>query len=401
MEVHLVDWLNILVRWVHIITGVAWIGASFYFVMLDTSLRPPKKEADRKRGVHGELWAVHGGGFYNSQKFLVGPQGEPLSQDLHWSKWEAYTTWLSGMFLLGLVYWLGAEIYLIDTNVMALSSFQAIGISIAVLTGGWVIYDRLCYSSLTDKVQLWLLFGLLSLAAYGLTQIYSGRGAYIMFGALLGTIMAANVFFVIIPGQKKMVDAIRSGEQPDAIHGLRGKQRSMHNTYFTLPVLFVMTSNHYAMTYNHELNWLLLIALSLSGALIRVFFVSRHGTGKPAYLIGLAGLILLTGISVLSVPEQTARAGMSPGAQVISIEKISAIVSQRCAVCHSARPVQPGFSAPPKGIVYDSDAQILAQAGIIYQQAVVTRSMPIGNMTGMNDEERALIGVWFTQVSQK
>ncbi len=272
MEAYIVDWLNLLVRWLHMIAGIAWIGASFYFVMLDSSLKSPKKPQDAGRGVSGELWAVHGGGVYQSQKFLAGPQGEPLSKDLHWSKWEAYTTWMSGIFLLALIYWYGAEIYLIDPNVLALTKPVAILISIAFLAGGWIVYDLLCKSKLgeNDVALGAVMFILVAMAAFGLCQLFSGRGAYIMFGAMLGTIMAANVFFVIIPGQKALVKAIRENSEPDPKHGQRGKQRSVHNTYFTLPVLFTMISNHYAMTYSHEYNWAILIAIALAGALIRV-----------------------------------------------------------------------------------------------------------------------------------
>ena len=402
MEAYIVDWLNLFVRWLHLITGIAWIGASFYFVMLDSSLKSPKKADDAKRGVHGELWAVHGGGFYCSQKFLTGPKGEPLSQDLHWSKWEAYTTWLSGIFLLGLIYWYGAEIYLIDPNVMALSKPVAIGISIAFLVGGWIGYDQLCKSKLGNNEAALgaVMFALVAIAAFVLCQLYSGRGAYIMYGAMLGTIMVANVFFVIIPGQKKMVEAIRAGQEPDPEPGRQGKQRSVHNTYFTLPVLFVMISNHYAMTYGHAYNWAILIAISLAGALIRVYFVSRHGEGRPTYAAAAAAVVLLGVVVAAMVPQPSAAptAGADSGGE-ISFSAVQAVITQRCTVCHAGSPTQPGFNAPPKGIVYDTPEQIRAQAEVIHQQAVVSKAMPIGNLTGMTEEERALIAAWFNQLS--
>ena len=403
MEAYIVDWLNLFVRWLHLITGIAWIGASFYFVMLDSSLKSPKKAEDAKRGVHGELWAVHGGGFYCSQKFLTGPKGEPLSQDLHWSKWEAYTTWLSGIFLLGLIYWYGAEIYLIDPNVMALNKAVAIGTSIAFLIGGWVGYDQLCKSKLgSSEVKLGaVMFMLVAIAAFVLCHIYSGRGAYIMFGAMLGTIMVANVFFVIIPGQKKMVEAIRAGQEPDPEPGRQGKQRSVHNTYFTLPVLFVMVSNHYAMTYGHEYNWLLLIAIALAGALIRVYFVSRHGAGRTNYAAVAAAVVLLAIVVTAIMPRPAAApivTAESDNVEAVSFAAVESIIAQRCTVCHGSSPTQPGFNAPPKGIVYDTAEQIRAQAEVIHQQAVLSKAMPIGNLTGMTEEERTLIAAWFKQL---
>jgi len=396
MESYLIDWLNLLVRWLHMITGIAWIGASFYFVMLDSSLKSPKKAEDASRGVHGELWAVHGGGFYNSQKFLTGPKGEPLSEDLHWSKWEAYTTWLSGIFLLGLMYWYGAEIYLIDPNVMALSKPAAIGISIAFLVGGWIIYDLLCKSPLgkNDALLGVVVFVLVALAAFVLCQIYSGRGAYIMFGAMIGTIMVANVFFVIIPGQKKMVEAIRAGHDPDPVPGQHGKQRSVHNTYFTLPVLFTMISNHYAMTYGHEYNWAILIAIALAGALIRVYFVSRHGGGMPSYASAAIAIVLLVAIIIAIKPQAATTLSRAEG---VEFAQVQSVIAQRCTVCHASSPTQPGFTAPPKGVIYDTAEQIKAQADIIHQQAVVSKAMPIANLTQMTDEERALIDAWFKQ----
>lgn len=396
MEAYILDWLNLFVRWLHFIAGIAWIGSSFYFVMLDSSLKPPRKSEDAKRGVHGELWAVHGGGFYNSQKFLTGPKGEPLPQELHWSKWEAYTTWLSGIFLLGLIYWYSAEIYLIDPSVMALSKPAAIGISIAFLAGGWVIYDRLCKSAQgkNDPALGVVMFILVAIAAWALCQIFSGRGAYLMFGAMLGTIMVANVFFVIIPGQKKMVNAIRAGREVDPEPGRAGKQRSVHNTYFTLPVLFTMISNHYAMTYGHEYNWAILIAVSLAGALIRVFFVSRH-SGRPAYVPAVVAVVLLAVVVVAIMPQRPAVVEPLAEGEVVDFAEVRGVIEQRCASCHAVRPTQPGFAAAPKGIVYDTPEQIRDQASGIHQQTVVTRAMPIGNLTGMTDAERELIGRWY------
>ena len=245
MDAYLLDWVNLLLRWAHLIVGIAWIGASFYFVMLDNSLTAPKKAEDAQRGVHGELWAVHGGGFYCSQKFLTGPKGEPLSDNLHWSKWEAYSTWITGMALLALIYWVGASTHLVDARVMALSPMTAVLVSIGFLGLGWVVYDVLCRNLVgRDGLLALLVFVFVMLCNYGLHQVFSARGAYIHVGAMLGTMMAANVFFHIIPGQKRMVEQIRAGQPVDSQPGIIGKQRSVHNTYFTLPVLFIMISNH-------------------------------------------------------------------------------------------------------------------------------------------------------------
>src|SRR5438046_7599290 len=294
MEAYVIDWLILLLRLLHFIAGIAWIGASFYFVMLDNSLSRPKKPDDAKRGVSGELWAVHGGGFYCSQKYLTGPKGEPLSENLHWSKWEAYTTWLSGMGLLALIYWWGANSYLTDKNVLALSPAVAVGISIAFLAGGWIVYDTLCrVLDKNENLLVALLFVLVMAAAWALFNIFSARAAFIHVGAMIGTMMVANVFFHIIPGQKKMVADIRAGREPDPKPGIIGKQRSVHNTYFTLPVLFTMISNHYPMTYSHAYGWLVLGAIMLAGVLIRQFFVLRHKHAANPLLLVVAGALLI------------------------------------------------------------------------------------------------------------
>ena len=389
MEAYLVEWLNLLARWVHFITGVAWIGASFYFIWLDNHLEAPRQAGDEEKGVGGELWSVHGGGFYHAQKYRVAPQ--VLPETLHWFKWEAYSTWLSGMFLLILVYWYGAEVYLIDSSVAGLSPLAAVGIAIAVIAGSWVVYDLLCKTKLGSDDRLFgiVLLVLVAGLAWGLCQLFSGRGAYIHFGVVLGTIMVANVFFVIIPGQRRMVDAAERGEAPDPQDGVNAKLRSVHNTYFTLPVLFVMTSNHYAMTYNHEYNWAILIAISIAGALIRVYFVARH-KGKASPLPLIVAIILLAGVAALVAPRASAASG---GAVVF--EDVRNVVQQRCTTCHSDAPTHPAFLAAPAGVVLDSDAQIVAEALRIHQQTVVTRVMPIGNLTGISEEERDLIDRWY------
>src|ERR1700692_4777107 len=312
MTAYLVDILSLLGRWVHLITGIAWIGASFYFVWLDNHLVAPTDEALARKGVAGELWAVHGGGFYNAQKYRVAPR--ELPRVLHWFYWEAYSTFLSGFFLLGLLYYAQAEVYLIDPRVAALSKPAAIGIGLAFIIGGWVVYDGLCRSPLAHSAA-WLagLIALLSsAAAFALCRLFSGRGAFIEFGAMLGTIMVANVFFVIIPGQREIVRAKREGREPDPQAGLRGKQRSVHNTYFTLPVLFTMISNHYAVAFGARRNWLVLIAMSAAGVLIRVYFVARHKRhergGKTSPISALLGLAVLAAAAAALAPPHTSPA---------------------------------------------------------------------------------------------
>jgi uncharacterized membrane protein len=389
MEAYFIDWLNLLGRWVHLVTGIAWIGSSFYFIWLDNHLEAPKDPADDAKGVGGELWSVHGGGFYHAQKYRVAPATLPAT--LHWFKWEAYSTWISGMFLLALIYWYGASIYLVDPAVMALTPAAAVGIGAGVLLIGWLVYDGLCRSPLgrSDGLLGAVLFALVAFLAWGLCQLFSGRGAYIHYGAVLGSIMVANVFFVIIPGQKRMVAAAEKGEAPDPADGIRAKQRSVHNTYFTLPVLFVMTSNHFAQTFNHPYNWAILMGLSLAGALIRVWFVARHkGRAHPAPLLGAAALFVA--MSIAMAP----RVGSEPVA-LVTLAALQPVIEERCASCHAAEPSHPAFPAPPAGVLLETAAQIRAERERIYQQTVVTRVMPIGNLTAMTDEERALVDAWY------
>ena len=389
MEGYIADWLNLLVRWVHVITGVAWIGASFYFIWLDDHLKAPKDPADSDKGVGGEVWSVHGGGFYHAQKYKVAPA--QLPEQLHWFKWEAYTTWMSGIFLTALVYWYGADVYLIDRSVADFSAPTAVSIAIAFIVGGWFVYDLLCKSPLARDTRVFagILLILSGVLAWGLCELFGGRGAYIHFGAVLGTIMVANVFFVIIPGQKKMVAAAERGEAPDPAYGIRAKQRSVHNTYFTLPVLFVMTSNHYAMAYGHEYNWLILIGISLAGALIRIYFVERH-KGSASLLPVVLAVVILAAIALAITPRVQESSG-----EVASFDQVRNVINARCTSCHSAAPVHPAFPAAPLGVKFDTDEQIMAEADRIYQQTVVTRVMPIGNLTAMTNEERQILDAWY------
>jgi uncharacterized membrane protein len=395
VEAFVLDWLNILVRWLHFITGIAWIGSSLYFIWLDDHLEEPKASVDSDKGVGGELWSVHGGGFYHAQKYKTSPA--MLPDHLHWFKWEAYSTWLSGIFLLGLVYFLGAEIYLIDRSVADLSVVMAISTAVAFIVGGWLVYDLMCKSPLANDDRL---FGLLLLIlngalAWGLCHLFSGRAAYILFGATLGTIMVANVFFVIIPGQRKMVDSAERGEAPDPAYGIRAKLRSVHNTYFTLPVLFVMTSNHYAMTYSHEFNWAILIGISVAGALIRIYFVARH-KGEASKLPAVLAVVLLALTAALIAPRP-----QSDNAVAATFSQVRNVINARCTSCHSSAPVHPAFPAAPLGVMFDTDDQILAEADRIFQQTVVTGVMPIGNLTAMTDEERQIVDQWYRSLKEE
>jgi len=392
MEGYVIEWLSLLGRWVHLITGIAWIGASFYFVWLDNHLEPPADAAARERGVGGEVWAVHGGGYYNAQKYTNGLPAMP--KNLHWFKWEAYTTLITGLFLLALLYWYQAEIYTIDPGVMELSKPAAILIGIATLVVGWLGYDTLCRSKPggNENLMAVILIVALTAIAYALCHVFSGRGAYMHFGAMLGTIMVANVFFVIMPGQRAMVAATGKGEQPDPAHGIRAKQRSVHNTYFTLPVLFVMISNHYAMLSGHEYNWVLLIAMSVAGALIRVHFVKAH-FGRPTPVPAGVAFVLIAGVIFAIVPRPAAP--LDPSLAAVSLDEAHAVVLSRCTACHAEVPSQAGFAAPPKGIVLETPEQTLSLADTVYNQTVVTKAMPIGNLTGITDEERDLIDRWY------
>jgi|APFre7841882724_1041349.scaffolds.fasta_scaffold00948_5 uncharacterized membrane protein len=394
METYLFDWLNLLMRWLHIITGIAWIGASFYFVWLDNHLVPPRNLKDAsERGVHGEIWSVHGGGFYHAQKFMLGPKGEPLSEHLHWFKWEAYWTWISGMGMLAIVYWYGANAYLIDRSVMDLSVPAAIAISAGSLVAGWLVYDLLCKAVASERILGILLFVLLTAAAWGYGQIFGARAAYIHVGALIGTIMVWNVFFYVIPGQRRMVEAIRAGRSPVAKDGIVGKQRSVHNTYFTLPVLFMMISNHYPMTYGHPHAWLVLAVISAAGVLVRQFFVLRH-KGKEQWGLPAFAVVVLAVLAGLLTPRQAAGPA---GAEAVNFATVQPIIQERCTVCHAQKPTFAGFEQPPGGVMLDTAERIKAAAPRIHQQTIATQAMPIGNLTKMTPDERALLGRWLAE----
>jgi len=391
---YVLDWLNLLIRWFHFVAGISWIGASFFFIWLDNHLVAPAAAADAANGVSGELWSVHGGGFYHNQKYLTGPKNEPLTEHLHWFKWEAYSTWISGMAMLALIYWAGADTFLIDRSVMALAPATAIAISIASLVLGWLIYDGLCRLLGGNPRALAVAISVFLLAAdWGLFHVFGARAAYIHVGAIIGTIMVANVFFVIIPGQKKMLAQIRAGRQPDPRPGQLGKIRSVHNTYLTLPVLFIMISNHYPMTYQNANGWLVLAAIAVAGVLVRYFFVLTH---KQKVAIGLpvAALAILAITAIAIAPRQAAPVADAP---VVPFAAVGPIVAQRCAVCHAAHPTRAGFATAPAGVLLDTPAHIAANAQRIRMQAVDAKAMPLGNVTGMTDAERATLGAWISQ----
>jgi uncharacterized membrane protein len=386
---YILDWLSLLGRWLHLVTGIAWIGASFYFVWLDNHLEPATDPADISKGVMGELWAVHGGGFYNPKKYRVAPGTLPAT--LHWFKWEAYWTWMSGIFLLCVVYYASADLYLIDKSVADLGRTAAIAIGLASLASGWIVYDLLCRSPLENRpralVTALALF--LVAAAWGLCHVFGGRGAYIHFGAMIGTIMVANVAVVIMPGQRELVAACRDGRAPDPAAAMRAKQRSVHNTYLTLPVLFTMISNHYAMAYGHAWNWAILIAISFAGAAIRTYFVARHQ--PPASPVpAIAGVVALLVVAALIAPVR-GPASASPGGTQAA--RVAMIVKERCTPCHATAPTQPGFATAPKGVMFDTPEQMKLQSASIALQAS-TRAMPLGNLTGMTDEEREIVTDW-------
>jgi uncharacterized membrane protein len=382
MEAYFLEWLTLLARWAHIVVGIAWIGASFYFIWLDDHL-----EAAKDPAFAGELYAIHGGGFYRAQKYRLAPP--QLPKTLHWFKWEAYWTWITGFVLLVLVYYIGADLYLIDPAVMKLSPGAAIGIGLASVVIGLVVYEALCRSPLArnEVVFAAILFVVLALAAWGLTQVFSGRGAFIHFGAILGTIMAANVAHVIIPGQRELVRATQEGRQPEERFAVAGKQRSVHNTYFTLPVIFTMISGHHAFAFGQRWNWLVLIAMTLAGALIRLWFVARHQGRAPAWTLVL-GLILVGVVMVMLVPRP------QTSAETVQFSEVKHVLDVRCLSCHAERPSFHGLAEAPKGVKLDTPERINAQRLQIHQQTVLSRAMPPGNLTGMTDDERALLDRW-------
>lgn len=388
MSPYTIEWLNLIVRWIHLITGIAWIGASFYFNWLEGNLN---RSGTLAKGVVGDLWAVHGGGFYHVQKYDVAP--DRLPETLHWFKWEAYLTWISGMALLFIVYYLSPGVYLIDTSVADMPPVLGIVLGLATIALSWHGYNRLCQSSLTEKpTQLFaLLFIALTFIAFFLTHIFNARAAYIHVGAVIGTIMAANVFFVIIPSQQHMVNALQNGQQPDGQVGRQGFTRSLHNNYFTLPLLFIMISNHFPATFSHAFNWLILAAISAIGIAVRHYFNLRN-RGHQAQWILPAAAIAILGLAIISAPKQTEAPALSAG---VSHQQAFGIIQERCSTCHASSPVDANFKTAPNGLVFDTIDDMKKNASGIYARSIATNSMPLANITQMTAEERALLGQWY------
>ena len=458
MQAYVLEFGNLLLRWLHVIAAIAWIGESIYFVMLDNSLHPPRGEQSRQRGVFGEMWAVHGGGFYHNQKYLTNPA--ELPDDLHWSFWKSYATWLSGFALFSLLYLSNPQLYLVNPAspwhwAASMSGLQAGVLAVAYLVVGYIVYSQLCRRISPDMERDgWLSAAvgvMMVVAAYLATHIFAGRASFLLTGALMATCMSANVFFWIIPGQHRMVNALKAGKKPDPLDGKRGKQRSVHNTYFTLPVVFLMLSNHYSFVFSSEYAWIIMSLFIFAGAVIRQYFVLRH-VGKNQLGYPAAGIVMLLIIAWLAAPapapavaaapsaaaaangSQAAASGTSASAsssagssasagsasnaasssaaaaaggvaagQAASagaassaageLQQVRAIIGMRCVECHSAKPTQAGFASAPAGIMFDTPAEISARGAQI-KQVVASRYMPLGNLTKMTDAERAAIAAW-------
>lgn len=390
MEAHLTEWLNLAIRWIHLIVGIAWIGASFYFVWLENHLdrRAPAE------GLSGDLWAIHGGGIYHLRKYKLAPERMP--ETLHWFKWEAYATWLSGVALLTVVYYLNPGVYLLAPG-STLPPLAGVALGLGSLVIGWLAYDALCNSPLGRYPTLLalVLFVLIVLAAWGYSQVFSGRAAYIHVGALIGSLMVGNVFRVIMPSQRALVAAIEQGREPDPQLPARGLLRSRHNNYFTLPVLFIMISNHFPSTYGSDWNWAILAGLSLLAVLVRHYFNTRHLHQRFAWVLPTAavGLLSLAFVTRPPTPPATDTASRAP----VAFAEVRAIIDQHCTQCHATQPSSPLFSSPPAGVVFDTAEHIQQLAPRIRAQAVDTHTMPLGNLTGMTDEQRALLGDWIDQ----
>lgn len=396
------EWIGFAVRWLHVITAIAWIGSSFYFIALDLGLR---KGPELPHGVHGEEWQVHGGGFYHIRKYLVAP--DALPEHLTWFKWESYATWLSGFALLVVVYWVGAELYLIDAARADLALWQAIALSGGSLVLGWVVYDQLCRSPLGDRptAMMVVLFGVIVLMSWGYNQIFTGRAALLHLGAFTATIMSANVFLVIIPNQKIVVADLRAGRSPDPRFGKIAKLRSTHNNYLTLPVVFLMLSNHYPLAFGTDNAWIIAALVFLMGVTIRHWFNSRHArSGSPDWTWAATAVIFFA-IVWLSTPgaQDIGRRGeaVAPGAAEArfaaaeGFAEAREIVLGRCSMCHAVEPVWDGLNRAPKGVVLETDADIARHAREIYLQAGVSHAMPPGNLTWMEPGERAQLVRWY------
>ncbi len=392
MDAHIYEWLNLVIRWIHVIVGVAWIGASFYFNWLDSHLTPVKIP---KKGVEGELWMVHSGGFYQVHKMKVIPDKMP--ETLHWFKWEAYFTWISGIALLIVVYYMGGGVFLLDSNVSNISYGGAVALGVGSVVISWFVYDRLCLSPLGDKTVPFAITGLILMAgiAFGLSQFFSSRGAYIHVGAIIGTLMAFNVWRIIIPSQEALVKATKAGTKPDEILGQRAKQRSLHNNYLTLPLLFIMVSSHFPSTYGSQFNWIMLVALSVIGAGVRHFFNLRNKGKRNVWILPVAALGMIA-LALVSRPETPETSSVETATPAVDFRMVKAVMALRCLQCHSAQPTDKIFVTPPKGIKFDTPEEMKKMAALI-KTNVVAKTMPVGNMTKMTPDERTLISNWVDQ----
>ena len=388
MSAHLEQWASLALRWIHVITGVAWIGTSFYFNWLNARIAP---SPDTPPGVGGELWSVHGGGFYQVLKYTVAPDRLPAT--LHWFKWEAYATWMSGFSLLVLLYYVGAREYLLDPSIASIGAGTAIAIGLGSVVLAWFVYDLLCRSPLGNRPLALCLIGVLLVLvlAFGLGAFLSARAVYLHVGAALGTIMAANVFRVIIPAQQEMVQAMAAGRAPDAARGRAAAMRSLHNNYLTLPVLFTMISNHYPATYGNAWAWVILVILFVIGVLARHWFNLRNAGRRNVWMLPAA----IAALVILAVSTAPKVGGSSTGvSESGSFAEVRVVIAQRCAPCHSSAPTFPGVASAPAGVAFDTPDQIQARAARILERVVTTRTMPLGDLTGITDQERALLGLW-------
>ena len=398
MDAYFLDWANLLLRWVHVITAIAWIGSSFYFVFLDNNLIKPNSPDLLEKGVDGAMWAVHGGGFYNPQKYMVAPK--KIHTKLHWFYWESYSTWLTGFGLFTVLYLWNASTFLIDKSLMDWSPAVAITAALGFLVAFWLIYDTVCrmfgFRENGERTVALTMIVVVAFASWLSCQLFAGRAAFLLVGAMIATSMSANVFFWIIPGQRKVVAAMTSGVAMDpkelATHGKRGKQRSVHNTYFTLPVIFAMLSNHYSFLYTHKHHWVILVMMMLAGALIRQFFVQRHGyhlgRAKNPLPFAVAGVVILLSVIVWMRPEPTSTAPAAVNATPVTYAEVSQVFAQRCYMCH-------GEQVQMKNVRFETVDGVKQHALGIYQQSVVTKQMPMNNATGITEDERALIKRWY------
>lgn len=398
MENYLFELAHLMFRYFHVVAGIAWIGASFYFVWLDNNLQtPPQWKQDK--GIKGDLWAVHGGGFYEVAKYQNGPEKMPST--LHWFKWEAYTTWISGVLLFSLLYYVGADIYLLDASKSELSKFTAIGSSLALIALGYGVYRLLCKSPLVEKGIAFSIvaIGLLALWTWGIDQLFSDRAVYIHVGALIGTCMAGNVYHIIMPGQRYMVSEIEAGRIPDSAPGLKAKQCSVHNNYATLPIIFIMLSNHFPFTYSHDLGWLILIALFIVGMWIRHYFNLKHqGVNKPSVFISGIGAFLVVMLAIAPWPK-TASSSSQVGNTITDAQAWN-IINTHCSECHSQTPRSELFQTAPLGFKLDSIEQAKKVSTLIHTRAIITKDMPLANMTQMTDEERQTLDAWLSALKK-